>query len=727
MQAQFMSLSTDEKARVLLPLLPTLNSITNDLKATDSNTPPRQRTPNRRQTRAEISDRVANLPKTVPSQYDGGSLADSLDQDIVGEHSGPDWYQNLLREDDEVTQAFGTCSGVLDGCSGCSQCGDAQIHQNTATYAQIEDAASTPRSHTTATYWLAAHPYRTAHEQSGILSSVLREQTLDEERYSQSSRQKLEDVAQQQPSTCKGCRHGCDSCCLIEQTSSGNEPNNDRSTECHQTCQRCGYSPIFIFGDGTIECIACGVYTKSSLKSPEQADDSSWRNSLLAPETGPIWDASAFGSLAKVSAASDWGTTIAQDVGTPVDGRSPRSADETPDDAWGDELADSEVKPQGFVKQTPEPSSTVENVTKATRVGADHQWTMEQDEVLLTLRSAPGKQSWAKTAKQVGAPVDVCKERLKTLKNNKKVSKSKKKAKAKKDSKKTRHIRADDVLVRTHTYKGAFHDLPDLGVSDEVCRDNNAVEDRGDSWDLGDYDSAVMDGGSDHNGGRGNSGRATFGNPIRDVHEQGDGKRSLTNGGWGARWITGRTPEPSEGAFVLHDGSTAPATGWSNAEDASDANDKNSPTAPAPSKPVNKTYTVTYWATIESADEIVHIPIDSNNISGPEKTILNGPAKKVWKWMHEKGLGNKVSLQDSFDLAKEMQDIDQDTVHDPEEGEPDIYRSRAASSCWEASISARIASPSPSHHREHRCRDCDWVPCECRSSKDDGGWSNWGA
>jgi hypothetical protein len=106
MQAQFMSLSTDEKARVLLPLLPTLNSITNDLKATDSNTPPRQRTPNRRQTRAEISDRVANLPRTVPSQYDGGSLADSLDQDIKGEHSEPDWYQNLLREDDEVTQDF---------------------------------------------------------------------------------------------------------------------------------------------------------------------------------------------------------------------------------------------------------------------------------------------------------------------------------------------------------------------------------------------------------------------------------------------------------------------------------------------------------------------------------------------------------------------------------------------------------------------------------------------
>lgn len=69
-------------------------------------------------------------------------------------------------------------------------------------------------------------------------------------------------------------------------------------------------------------------------------------------------------------------------------------------------------------------------------------------------------------------------------------------------------------------------------------------------------------------------------------------------------------------------------------------------------------YTVTYWATIEAGDQVVNIPIDSANVSGPEKTIIDGSDSgmmKAWKWMQEKGLADEVGLQDAFDLAKELQ------------------------------------------------------------------------
>jgi hypothetical protein len=78
--------------------------------------------------------------------------------------------------------------------------------------------------------------------------------------------------------------------------------------------------------------------------------------------------------------------------------------------------------------------------------------------------------------------------------------------------------------------------------------------------------------------------------------------------------------------------------------------------------PVPSTYTVTYWATVESGNNTVHVPIDSNNVSGPEKLIIEGNAcmKKVWKWVQEKGFSDKVSLQDAFDLAKQMHDKEED-------------------------------------------------------------------
>ncbi|KAF1937013.1 hypothetical protein EJ02DRAFT_459075 [Clathrospora elynae] len=113
-------------------------------------------------------------------------------------------------------------------------------------------------------------------------------------------------------------------------------------------------------------------------------------------------------------------------------------------------------------------------------------------------------------------------------------------------------------------------------------------------------------------------------------------------------------------------------------------NKKDNDLMPAPT-----TYTVTYWVTIEAGDKSIHIPIDGKNISSPEKTIVEGSAgmKKVWKWVQEKGLGDKVGLQDAFDLAKDM--------HSEDEGEEWVI-DQAQHAVHTSHASSRRSSPSPS-------------------------------
>jgi len=65
---------------------------------------------------------------------------------------------------------------------------------------------------------------------------------------------------------------------------------------------------------------------------------------------------------------------------------------------------------------------------------------------------------------------------------------------------------------------------------------------------------------------------------------------------------------------------------------------------------------VTYWATIESGGKMIRVPIDGRDVSGPEKSIVSKGMPKVWMWIHEKGLGDKVGLQDAFDLARSMRE-----------------------------------------------------------------------
>ena len=119
-------------------------------------------------------------------------------------------------------------------------------------------------------------------------------------------------------------------------------------------------------------------------------------------------------------------------------------------------------------------------------------------------------------------------------------------------------------------------------------------------------------------------------------------------------------------------GSTGPGP-QSSGDDAwaSIGNLKDSNNAPEPGAPVSTDYTVTYWATVESGDKTVHIPINSSDVSGPEKNIIESSTgmKKIWKWAQEKGLSDKISLQDTFDLAKDMHckdEIDQPVIKEPE-------------------------------------------------------------
>jgi hypothetical protein len=92
---------------------------------------------------------------------------------------------------------------------------------------------------------------------------------------------------------------------------------------------------------------------------------------------------------------------------------------------------------------------------------------------------------------------------------------------------------------------------------------------------------------------------------------------------------------------------------------------------PQPKAQALTAYTVTYWATIEleHGEQSIHIPIDGDNVCGPEKAIVEGDTgmKKVWKWVQEKGLRDKISFQDAFDLAKDMHCNDEDEEPEPDE------------------------------------------------------------
>jgi hypothetical protein len=93
---------------------------------------------------------------------------------------------------------------------------------------------------------------------------------------------------------------------------------------------------------------------------------------------------------------------------------------------------------------------------------------------------------------------------------------------------------------------------------------------------------------------------------------------------------------------------------------------------PRPSSP--KELTVTYWATVECGDRKTHIPIEPENVCGSEKIVINAGMKKVWKWVQKKKLEDKVTLQDAFDLAQEIDgEGDEDKKNDDDKSQHDYH------------------------------------------------------
>ncbi|KAL1597166.1 hypothetical protein SLS60_008748 [Paraconiothyrium brasiliense] len=73
-----------------------------------------------------------------------------------------------------------------------------------------------------------------------------------------------------------------------------------------------------------------------------------------------------------------------------------------------------------------------------------------------------------------------------------------------------------------------------------------------------------------------------------------------------------------------------------------------------PQAPVRQDLVVTYWITVESGGQQMHVPIEPGQVVGSEKDIITSEMKNVWQWVQDKTLGDKVSLQDAFDLAQKM-------------------------------------------------------------------------
>jgi hypothetical protein len=106
----------------------------------------------------------------------------------------------------------------------------------------------------------------------------------------------------------------------------------------------------------------------------------------------------------------------------------------------------------------------------------------------------------------------------------------------------------------------------------------------------------------------------------------------------------------------------------------------------------NEPLTVTYSAIVQAGGKTVNIPIDGKNVSGVEKEVINGNMKKVWNWVLEKDLGDKIDLQDAYELAKDMHG---EVVKEVEESEQSVINTASICSLRENDIPEPDAWPKP--------------------------------
>ncbi|KAI8933357.1 hypothetical protein NX059_009976 [Plenodomus lindquistii] len=254
----------------------------------------------------------------------------------------------------------------------------------------------------------------------------------------------------------------------------------------------------------------------------------------------------------------------------------------------------------------------------------DFNWTLAMDNLLMDLKANDPTMSWADMAVRVNATADECKKRFHILK-----------------PKDWRPNLANTKSAQKKLVEGKKNKFV-TAVTEKGCPETMTLEEP--LWANPD---ATSQNGSD-----------VRGTPAED-HRKTNGWECVeptdTTGGAGA-WGLDDTGGHGNGdaspwpTVPLHDC-------WESAPMREDT--------PAPIKTASVPYTVTYWVTIESGNQTVHIPIDARNISGPEKTIVESEIgmKKVWKWAQEKGLADRVGLEDAFDLAKSMHHKESDDDH----------------------------------------------------------------
>jgi hypothetical protein len=438
------------------------------------------------------------------------------------------------------------------------------------------------------------------------------------------------------------------------------------------SCDSC--RSIYTFEDPNGSgCMSCGFYTERSIASREWARELHRGRDAVPEEAAAI-------APPKVFADDGWAPPVHWDIlsvqraegdgwGTPRWGAPP--VPRAGDDDWATPLVqDSDTTGDG--------ENSVGGWTATNRDAVWHTDSIADEDRLLA-NMAEDSLRMCEERSELLEPVQL--ERKLAKKEKKRLLKTKKQPKETKQSKnkKNKHAKAAVSKDFAAAKQGLSH-KPAAKLESSLF-DSDAFGLAGGDNDTARRDKDCREGTANIDAKFGTDGEGRHPRVCTEDKISGcwGGDRLYSADTWGSNQSRKGIPIPSDRAFDI---------------------------TPKPCASTPKNYTITYWATAECGDQIIHIPIDDNNISGPEKTVLEGPAKKVWKWVREKGLGGKVGLQDAFDLANDLHGDDKKEV--------------AGSNPWSKSSPppSLRRSPSPARTEQYlgQCHGCDepggWWVCE---------------
>jgi hypothetical protein len=498
----------------------------------------------------------------------------------------------------------------------------------------------------------------------------------------------------------------------LSRTEMSRDVSNNQGSD--MVCETCGSSKAVVELDGSMFYMACHACKDSTAKLHTQTANATKENARNAREPSVASFLDLTPSLGNGSLSTG---------SKPLDSNTQAGLDsERADIGWGDtshlpylpEVND--IGADHHVKHTKEPAFTAAKIVPlATAEHPEDHWTTEDDKNLSNLKTRYPHRSWRKIATELGISVHRCKERFRIIR-----SKDLELGGTKKQQGKKARLGEQNNLE--------WKNPESIPCSPKESRCSGVEEQYG--WSVGNQDI---------------SGESSGQKTMPESHHEPWGAVSENKNTGGGYWcshgqpdgiggrVTGHTPEPfgdgwgediqacqCPGCISGFEpcerlNQTPKTNAWNEILADSNAIPEREPTAFVP-----KTYTVTYWAKVECADQIANIPIDNVDVSGPVKTILDGPAKKVWKWVQDKGLGDKISLQDAFDLAKDVKGDSEEEAEAVNNNNKDhYYRSPSVLSCWNLPKVARAASPNPFDKYPVNCVDCGLSTGRCVCISDD--------